>query len=110
MRPTPSAVVQSGLVATADPERPAPSAVASPASRPPEPYRTLDVRGLACPIPVARAAQTLTALTPGHVLEVLATDPDAELDVRAWATRSGDDVLSVEHSDDFVRILVRRRP
>ncbi len=110
MRPIPSAVVQSGLIATADPVRPAPSAGASPASRPPEPDRTLDVRGLACPIPVARAAQTLTALSPGHVLEVLATDPDAELDVRAWATRSGDEVLSVEHSPDFLRILVRRRP
>jgi len=85
--------------------RPAP-----PAPAPAEPDRTIDVRGLACPIPVARTAQAVAALRSGHVLEVLATDPDAELDVRAWATRSGDEVLSVETSDEVVRLLVRRRP
>jgi tRNA 2-thiouridine synthesizing protein A len=73
-----------------------------------EPARTLDVRGLACPIPVARTAQAAAALGAGEVLEVLATDPDAELDVRAWAARSGDEVLSVEHRGEVLRLLVRR--
>jgi tRNA 2-thiouridine synthesizing protein A len=73
-----------------------------------EPARTLDVRGLACPIPVARTAQAAAGLGSGELLEVLATDPDAELDVRAWAVRSGNEVLSVERDGEVQRLLVRR--
>ena len=72
------------------------------------PDRTLDVRGLACPIPVARTAQALAAMSPGEVVEVLATDPDSELDVLAWAARSGDEVVSIERPEGELRLLVRR--
>jgi TusA-related sulfurtransferase len=68
----------------------------------------LDVRGLNCPIPVARTAQAAAALRRGELLEVLATDPDAELDVRAWAARSGDEVVAAERHDGVLRLLVRR--
>lgn len=73
-----------------------------------QPARTLDVRGLACPVPVARTAQAVATLGPGQVLEVLATDADAELDVRAWAARSGNEVLSAERGTDVLRLLVCR--
>ena len=74
----------------------------------PSPVRTLDVRGKVCPIPVARTAQTVGLMAPGEVLEVLATDPDVDLDVRAWALRSGNELLSLERAGTEFHIRVRR--
>jgi tRNA 2-thiouridine synthesizing protein A len=47
--------------------------------------RTLDVRGLRCPLPLIRARAALPALAPGDALEVLATDPEAPIDLAALA-------------------------
>jgi tRNA 2-thiouridine synthesizing protein A len=47
--------------------------------------RTLDVRGLRCPIPLLRARAALPALAPGESLVVLATDPEAPIDLAALA-------------------------
>jgi tRNA 2-thiouridine synthesizing protein A len=47
--------------------------------------RTLDVRGLRCPLPLIRARAALPELAPGDVLEVLATDPEAPIDLAALA-------------------------
>jgi tRNA 2-thiouridine synthesizing protein A len=47
--------------------------------------RTLDVRGLRCPIPLLRARAALPGLGPGETLVVLATDPEAPIDLAALA-------------------------
>jgi tRNA 2-thiouridine synthesizing protein A len=47
--------------------------------------RTLDVRGLRCPIPLLRARAVLATLAPGEPLTVLATDPEAPIDLAALA-------------------------
>jgi tRNA 2-thiouridine synthesizing protein A len=51
--------------------------------------RVLDVRGLNCPIPLIRARTALAALGPGDVLVVLATDPEAPIDLAALAADHG---------------------
>ena len=51
--------------------------------------RTLDVRGLRCPIPLIRARAALPSLAPGDALVVLATDPEAPIDVGAVAADAG---------------------
>jgi tRNA 2-thiouridine synthesizing protein A len=51
--------------------------------------RTLDVRGLACPIPLIRARGVLTRLADGDTLVVLATDPEAPIDLAALALDEG---------------------
>jgi tRNA 2-thiouridine synthesizing protein A len=50
---------------------------------------TVDARGLACPLPLALAKQSMTALAPGETLLVLATDPEAPIDLGAWAAEEG---------------------
>jgi tRNA 2-thiouridine synthesizing protein A len=51
--------------------------------------RTLDVRGLRCPLPLIRARAELHTVAPGEVLVVLATDPEAPLDLAALAADEG---------------------
>ncbi len=49
----------------------------------------LDARGLACPLPAIKAKAALAALTPGETLIVLATDPEAPVDIGALAADGG---------------------
>ena len=53
--------------------------------------RTLDVRGLACPLPLlrARAALATEPLAAGETLVVLADDPEAPIDLAALAADQG---------------------
>lgn len=50
---------------------------------------TVDARGLACPLPLTLAKRAMAGLEPGEVLTVLATDPEAPIDLAAWAAVEG---------------------
>jgi tRNA 2-thiouridine synthesizing protein A len=49
----------------------------------------LDARGLACPLPAIKARRALAGVPPGTALVVLATDPEAPIDVAAVAADAG---------------------
>jgi tRNA 2-thiouridine synthesizing protein A len=51
--------------------------------------RVLDVRGLMCPVPLIRARRLLAGLADGETLVVLATDPEAPVDLGALAADAG---------------------
>ena len=50
---------------------------------------TVDARGLRCPLPLVKAKIAMEDLTPGQTLVVLATDPEAPIDLGAWAAEQG---------------------
>jgi tRNA 2-thiouridine synthesizing protein A len=50
---------------------------------------TVDARGLACPLPLALAKRSMASLPAGALLVVLATDPEAPIDLAAWAVDEG---------------------
>lgn len=72
------------------------------------PTQTLDCRGLQCPMPVIKTAQAIKTIEPGQVLELLATDPGVEPDMKAWTGRTGNELLGIEQSGDVFRVLIRR--
>lgn len=47
--------------------------------------RTLDARGLRCPLPVLRATKLIAEMQAGEQLEVTATDPGSTADMKGWA-------------------------
>jgi tRNA 2-thiouridine synthesizing protein A len=62
---------------------------------------TLDVRGLACPLPLIRARRSLAGLADGDTLVVLATDPEAPIDLAALAADEGCAFAREEGSGEF---------
>jgi tRNA 2-thiouridine synthesizing protein A len=50
---------------------------------------TVDARGLACPLPLTMAKRAMAGLGSGEALLVLATDPEAPIDLAAWAAAEG---------------------
>ena len=67
----------------------------------------LDARGLACPLPAVKARRALATVPPGGALLVLATDPEAPIDVAAVAADAG---CSIREARDgrVWRLLIER--
>jgi tRNA 2-thiouridine synthesizing protein A len=60
---------------------------------------TLDATGLSCPLPVLKAKKALKELRKGDVLRVLATDPGAVKDFKAFCEATGHKLLKQSEDD-----------
>ncbi len=69
--------------------------------------RTLDVRGLNCPLPILKTKVMLRQMQTGETIRVLATDPHSEVDFRAYCAGSGHELLAFAHRDDVFEFLIR---
>lgn len=69
----------------------------------------LDVRGHLCPLPVLKARKRLQSLPPGAVLEVIATDPAAVIDVPHFCNEQGHTLLSQTAADGCYVFRIRRK-
>ncbi|MDE1148414.1 MAG: sulfurtransferase TusA family protein [Azospirillaceae bacterium] len=70
--------------------------------------RTLDARGLICPLPVLRARKALMAMPAGAVLTLLATDQGARRDVPAFCEATGHALLAADEADGVLTFTLRR--
>jgi tRNA 2-thiouridine synthesizing protein A len=51
--------------------------------------RTVDARGLKCPLPLVKTKLAMEEAAPGETVRVLATDPEAPIDLAAFAASAG---------------------
>lgn len=69
----------------------------------------LDVRQLACPLPILRAKKSLSAMNSGQVLRIVATDGGSPRDFVDFCNKTGNELLSsTEQNGEFI-FLIRRR-
>lgn len=68
----------------------------------------LDCTGMACPLPVVKTSQAIKKIGTGQVLELLATDPGVEPDMKAWTGRTGNELLGITRQGDVFHVLIRR--
>ena len=69
---------------------------------------TLDLRGLACPLPILRTRRRLDALPPGAVVAVLTTDPASEIDFRHFCNTTEHALLAFERAAGHFVFTIRR--
>lgn len=69
----------------------------------------LDVRKLACPLPILRAKKALSAMNGGQVLKVVATDGGSPKDFADFCKKTGNDLLSSTEAEGEFVFLIRRR-
>ena len=67
--------------------------------------RTLDARGLSCPLPLVKAKAALAGIGPDDVLVVLATDPEAPIDLAALAADHGLRLTTGREADHWRLVL-----
>jgi tRNA 2-thiouridine synthesizing protein A len=69
----------------------------------------LDVRQLACPLPILRANKSLAFMSSGQILKVVATDKGSPRDFVDYCDKTGNELLSsTEQGGEFI-FLIRRR-
>ena len=69
----------------------------------------LDVKGMACPLPVLKANKALRSLPPGARLRVLATDRASVGDFQAFCRETGHDLLSQGEEAGVFSFTIRKR-
>lgn len=70
--------------------------------------KTLDCRGLFCPLPVVNTSNAIKELSPGEILELLATDPASKPDITVWAARTGNQLLEAVEEGSVFRYFIRK--
>ena len=72
------------------------------------PAKILDCTGMACPMPVIKTSQAIKEVPMGQLLELLATDPGVEPDMRAWTGRTGNELVDIHQDAGVFHVLIRR--
>lgn len=69
----------------------------------------LDVRQLACPLPILRAKKSLAGMGSGQVLKIVATDKGSPSDFIDFCKKTGNELLSSTEAGGEFTFLIRRR-
>ena len=70
---------------------------------------SLDLKGLSCPLPIAKTAKAMRDLAPGSVIEVFATDPGSVPDFNAWSKATGNPLLEQTVEAGVYRFLLKKK-
>lgn len=71
--------------------------------------KTLDLKGLSCPLPIIKTAQAVRALASGDLVEALATDPGSVADFTAWCRTTGNELVEQTDADGVFRFVIRKK-
>jgi len=71
------------------------------------PDKTLDTKGLNCPLPILKVKKAIAEVPKGGTLEVLATDPGAVADFQAFCKTTGNQLMEHSESGGVYRFLIR---
>jgi TusA-related sulfurtransferase len=67
--------------------------------------KTLDTRGLLCPMPIVKTGKEMKSMEEGDILKILATDRGAIVDFPAWADDTGNELMEWHEQDDGVLVF-----
>jgi tRNA 2-thiouridine synthesizing protein A len=73
-----------------------------------ESNHTLDARGLNCPLPILRTKKSLSGLSSGDTLKVVATDPGSLKDMVAFCNQTGNTLLSTAQASGEFEFMIRK--
>ncbi len=70
--------------------------------------KTINLRGLKCPLPALRTRKVLSGLAAGDVILVECTDPLAAIDIPNLINQTGDVLESTARVDDVLTFRIRK--
>lgn len=71
--------------------------------------KTVDYKGLYCPMPIVKISKDIKEIEGGQVLEMLADDPGSKADMQAWAKQTGHELLEMKEEEGVFKFYVRRK-
>jgi tRNA 2-thiouridine synthesizing protein A len=71
--------------------------------------KTINLRGLKCPLPALRTRKALGALTSGDLLVIECTDPLTTIDIPNLVNQTGDTLEATERAKKVITFRIRKR-
>jgi tRNA 2-thiouridine synthesizing protein A len=71
--------------------------------------KTLDLKGLSCPLPIVKTAQAMKEIQTGELVEAFATDPGSVADFDAWCKSTGNELVEKGEEDGVFRFVIRKK-
>ena len=71
--------------------------------------KTINLRGLKCPLPALRARKALTALKSGDLLVAECTDPLTAIDIPNLLNQTGDVLEKTDRGKKVLTFHIRKR-
>jgi tRNA 2-thiouridine synthesizing protein A len=71
--------------------------------------KSLDLKGLSCPLPIIKTAKAMKELAPGQLLEAFATDPGAVPDFKAWAQSTGNPLVESGQEGGVYHFVLKKK-
>jgi tRNA 2-thiouridine synthesizing protein A len=71
--------------------------------------KTIDLKGLKCPLPAMRTRKMLKSLASGDLLTVECTDPLAAIDIPNLVRETGDTLEQTDRTDGLLSFHIRKR-
>ena len=71
--------------------------------------RTLDAKGLSCPMPLLRTKKEIDKIKSGEVLEILGTDPGSRNDLPGWCSRAGHEFVGEKEESGYFRFFIKKK-
>jgi tRNA 2-thiouridine synthesizing protein A len=71
--------------------------------------KVMDLKGLACPMPVVKVSKGIKEVEIGQVIEAVTTDPGSLADFPAWARTSGNEILKTDQEGGVIRFYIKRK-
>jgi TusA-related sulfurtransferase len=70
--------------------------------------KVLNVKGLACPMPIVKTKKEMDILESGQVLEIHTTDRGAKNDLPAWAKSGGHEIVKYEEEEGILKFWIKK--
>jgi tRNA 2-thiouridine synthesizing protein A len=70
--------------------------------------KTLDAKGLDCPMPLLKAKKAMETLERGQVLEILGTDEGSKVDLPVWCERVGHAFLGAKEEKNYFKLYIQK--
>ena len=73
------------------------------------PNKTLDAKGLSCPMPLLRTKKEIDKINSGEILEILGTDPGSRNDLPGWCSRAGHEYMGEKEDTGFFHFYIKKK-
>ncbi len=73
-----------------------------------EAAKTVDAKGLACPMPIVKTKKAMDELQTGDILEIQATDKGATNDLTAWSKSKGHELLETKDEGGVLTFWIKK--
>ncbi len=70
--------------------------------------RSLDTKGLNCPLPILKTKVLLNKMKPNEILYIEATDPHSVVDFEAYCARTEHELIKIIKSKELFEFYIKR--